>query len=295
VLVQVIHVLDHPALHGSAHRDVVEHREVLDVLAEPDAACVRAHRHVELCGHQHHGEVFVHAAKTAAVDLAEIDGPGLQQLFEHDSVGAVLPGGNANRPHGARDRGMAEDVVRARRLFDPPRIQIRERAHAIDRLPHVPLLIRIDHQLSHRADRVSDQFDAPAIVFGPSANLDLEMRPAVGDRLTAQVSDRVVAVTHPPDRRRVRGIPARQKIALAIRLRWYEAFEDIDRLVRTERVGDVAEVDARHELLRRHVGQQLPERPALGLRVEIPHGVDDRGKRQVDDPLLRSKPSKLRI
>ena len=31
---------------------------------------------------------------------------------------------------------------------------------------------------------------------------------------------------------------------------------------------------------RRHVREQLPDRFALDLRVEIPHGVDDGGERE---------------
>src|SRR4051812_30925372 len=41
VLVQVVHVLADAILEGGAQRDVVEDREVLDVLAESDAAGVR--------------------------------------------------------------------------------------------------------------------------------------------------------------------------------------------------------------------------------------------------------------
>ena len=46
---------------------------------------------------------------------------------------------------------------------------------------------------------------------------------------------------------------------------------------------------------RRHVGQQLPDRLALGLGVEIPHRVDDRGHRDVDDTLLGTEPAQLRV
>ena len=51
----------------------------------------------------------------------------------------------------------------------------------------------------------------------------------------------------------------------------------------------------RDELLRRHVGQQLPERLALGLRPQIPDRVDDGGGGQVDDALLRADPAQLAV
>ena len=47
-------------------RDVVEHRQVLDVLAQSDAARMRADRHAELRRHQQHREHLVDAAQPAA-------------------------------------------------------------------------------------------------------------------------------------------------------------------------------------------------------------------------------------
>ena len=72
-------------------------------------------------------------------------------------------------------------------------------------------------------------------------------------------------------------------------------FEQPDRLLRCQRVGHVAEVDARHELFWSHVDQQSPQRLALGLRVQIPHGVDDGRRRQVDDAFLRTDPAELTV
>ena len=71
--------------------------------------------------------------------------------------------------------------------------------------------------------------------------------------------------------------------------------EHLERFVRRERVGDVAEVDARDDLARRHVGEQLPQRLASRLRVQVPDGVDDRGQREVDDALLGPEPAQLRV
>ena len=92
MLVQVVHVLDDPTVHRSADGDVVEDREVLDVLAQADAAGVRADGHAELGGQQQDGEDLVDAAEPAAVDLADADGVRLEELLEHDPVVAVLAG-----------------------------------------------------------------------------------------------------------------------------------------------------------------------------------------------------------
>ncbi len=52
LLVQVVHVLEDPVLKGGTDVDVVEDREVLHVLAQADAARVRADGHLKLPGHQ---------------------------------------------------------------------------------------------------------------------------------------------------------------------------------------------------------------------------------------------------
>src|SRR5882762_6600729 len=73
MLVQVIDVLDHAAVHRARDRDVVEHRQVLHVLAQPDAAGMRADRHAESRGEQDDRQVFVDPAEAATVDLAEVN------------------------------------------------------------------------------------------------------------------------------------------------------------------------------------------------------------------------------
>src|SRR6266542_1371810 len=153
---------------------------------------VRPDGHAELRGHQHDGEVLVHAAEPAAVDLAEVDRFGLQQLLEDDAVLRVLAGGHADRAYGVPYRRMSQHVVRARRLLDPPRIELRERLDAIDRLVDVPTLVRVDHQPVLRADLFTHQADARRIVPRRGAHFDLEMRPALRQRLAAQMTDLLV-------------------------------------------------------------------------------------------------------
>ncbi len=69
--------------------------------------------------------------------------------------------------------------------------------------------------------------------------------------------------------------------------------EDGQRFLAREGVGDVTEVDAVDDLLRRHVGQQLPQRLALHRGDQVPHRVDQRRRRQVDHALLRPHPAQL--
>ena len=76
---------------------------------------------------QDHGEVLVDAAQPAAVDLAEADRLGLQQLLEDHAVGGVLAGRHADRRDRPGDRRVAQHVVRAGRLLDPPQVERRQR------------------------------------------------------------------------------------------------------------------------------------------------------------------------
>src|SRR5262245_52182915 len=69
VLVQMIDIFDDPSLHRPRYRDEVEHRQMLHVLAEPNAAGMRTHRYAELRGHQDDRQILVHTAEAAAVDL----------------------------------------------------------------------------------------------------------------------------------------------------------------------------------------------------------------------------------
>ena len=75
VLVEVVDVLDHAVGQVGRDADVVEDREVLDELAEADAAGVRADGHPELRREQDHRERLVHASEPARVDLAERRSP----------------------------------------------------------------------------------------------------------------------------------------------------------------------------------------------------------------------------
>ena len=200
------------------HGDVVEHREVLDELAEADAAGVRAHRHAELRGHQDDGEVFVHAAEPAAVDLAEADRAGLQQLLEDHAIRAVLAGRDADRRDGPRDRRVSEHVVRTRRLLDPPQVEVR-RARGRARSPR-PRPSSGWRRSSACSSGRSPRRTSPtrrASSSGRRADLHLEMRPARRPAPRGTARGSVVRVAHPADGRRVGGIAVAEQLALRAR------------------------------------------------------------------------------
>src|SRR6185369_2512636 len=141
----------------------------------------------------------------------------LQQLFEDDAVLRVLPGGDAHRPHAFPDRRMTEHVVRARWLFDPEEIEIRQRADTVDRFLDVPALIGVDHQLVLRSDLLTDESDAGTIVLNRRANFDLEVRPSFRGRFPAEMTNLFVRIADPPGGRGVGGVAIAEKLRFPLR------------------------------------------------------------------------------
>ena len=112
VLVEMVDVLDPSVVGRATHGDEVEHRQVLNHLAQADASRVRAHGHAELGGEQEDGEVLVDATDPAGVDLHDIDRLGLEHLLEDDPVLDVLTRRDPYRVHRSTDGEVAEHVVR---------------------------------------------------------------------------------------------------------------------------------------------------------------------------------------
>lgn len=143
VFVQVIDVLYDAILHRAGDAKEIKDGKMLDVLAQADTAGMWANGHTELCGHEDDGKVFVHAGYAAAVDLADIDGTGLQKLLEHDGVVTMLARGYA---YGCftSDAGMAEDVIGTCRLFHPPGRYFRKQVGTSDGFVYAPFLVGVD-------------------------------------------------------------------------------------------------------------------------------------------------------
>src|SRR5438874_429328 len=69
----------------------------------------------------------------------------------------------------------------------------------------------------------------------------------------------------------------------------------VQRFTGSQGIADVAEIDAGDKLLRRHIGEQLPERLALNLGPQVPDRVNHSGGSQVHSSLLRSDPAQLTV
>src|SRR6267154_2234645 len=101
---------------------------------------MRANWNFELRREQQYRERLVESAQAASVELAEIDRTSLHQLLEHHAIGRMLAGRNSNRSNRASNRGETKDIVGTGRLFDPQRLESRERTHEFDRLVDIPRL-----------------------------------------------------------------------------------------------------------------------------------------------------------
>src|SRR5450759_2142795 len=160
VLVEMVDVFARSVVKRSADGYVVKDREVLDVFAQANPTRMRAYRHPELGGQQQHGDNLIDPAQSAAVDLAEVNGPGLQKLLPHHAVVHVLAGRDTDGRYRLADAAVAEDVIGTGRFLDPPRLHLSKAAHRIDRLVDSPDLVRVDHQLPIRSDGRS-QYSCP--------------------------------------------------------------------------------------------------------------------------------------
>ncbi len=295
VLVQVVDVLDHATLTAAADGDEVEHGKVLHGLAEADAAGMRADRHAELRGEQQVRDVLVDAAHADGVDLHDGDGIGLQQLLEDHPVLRVLAGGDADGGDAAGDLGVAEDVVGTGGLLDPGRVELREGVHPLDRLGDLPALVGVDRDREIRSAHLARLAEAADVVVEVCTDLELDLREAVGHRLASQALQLLVGVAEPAGARRVPRVSGGDQLLLAGPPSRFGVTQDAQRILAGERVGQVAEVHEVDELLRRHPGEELPERETCALGLDVPQGVDHGADRHVHDALLRAEPAQLRV
>ena len=85
----------------------------------------RVQRLVELCSHQHDGHDLVQSAQTTSIRLDVVQRLRLQELLEHDTILAMLAGGDFDvvLAQGSADSGVAEDVVRGGRFLDEERFE----------------------------------------------------------------------------------------------------------------------------------------------------------------------------
>ncbi len=219
-------------------------------LAQAHAPGMGHHGHAEAVGEQLHREHLVDAGQPAGIDLGVSDRVGLEQLLEHDPVLDVLSRGDPDRRHATRDRGVAQDVVGARGLLDPHRADLGERVHPLDGLRDAPHLVGIDHQVAVGADHLPRDACPSEVIREVTPDLELDMVEAVRDRLLAQPPDLLVVVAQPARRGGVRGVAVTLERLDACRASGCLLSEGRQRLRRCQGIGEIAEVDQVHQLLR---------------------------------------------
>lgn len=295
MLVQVIDVLEDTVGPWPADADEIEHREVLDHLAQAHAAGVRADGHAEFRGEQQDRQVLVDAGHPAGVDGQHVRRPRLQDLLEDHPVGDVLTDGDLGGRGRRADLGQAKDLIRARRLLHPVRVPGRERGDRRGGLGDPPPLVGVDRDLDAGPHRVPGEGHAPHVVGDVGAHLELDLGEPVGDRLAGQLDELLVGVADPAGRGGVGGVAVALQLSDPGVLPRLRRAQDGECLVRGERVVQVAEVDQADDLLGRHVGEQPPHRLARHLGGEVPGGVDHRADGHVHDALLRTEPAELAV
>jgi len=94
-----------------------------NVLAQAHPSGMRTYGNAKLGCHQQNGENLAHTSEADGVDLADVDGFGLEKLLEDHPVMRMLTGRDANtvRLKSLSDGGMAEDIVRSSGFLNEPR------------------------------------------------------------------------------------------------------------------------------------------------------------------------------
>lgn len=123
-------------------------------------------RDTKLGGHQQYRENLTHTSETDGVNLADIDCFSLEKLLENNSIVSMFTSRDTDpiRLESLSDGSMPEDIVWSSRLLDEPRrrrsgrpshnwgsshtprLNFGQAFGILDRLVHVPHLVRVNHQ-----------------------------------------------------------------------------------------------------------------------------------------------------
>ena len=206
VVVEVIDEFDEAVGHGGADGDVVEVREMLHQFAQSDSAGVRADGNSELGGQEQDGKVLVDSAHTCRIDLYDIDRAGPEQLLEHDPVGHRLAGRYTHGLNSFADLSVPKDVVGAGRLFNPPRLVIRECSNPFHGLGDLPPLVGVDSDTDVFTDSCTGQGEAPPILVEVGADFEFDHPKPFAHGFLAEPDEFLVAVAQPSGSRGVGGV-----------------------------------------------------------------------------------------
>lgn len=141
-----------------------------------------------------------------------------------------------------------------------------------------PYLVGIHHQDVALVipNSLTGNLQAALVILEASTNLQLEVLVSLRNTLIKQLLQLLLAVAQPTSTGGVRRHSlAGLGLLDTIRLASLDLLEHGQRLLGGDSIGDVAEVNAAHELLGGHVRDDAPDRLAQGLGPQIPESVDD--------------------
>lgn len=145
---------------------------------------------------------------------------------------------------------MTQNIVGARRFFDPQWLEIFQLLHPFDRLINVEDLVRIQHERRLITDFVSHQLAAFNVAIQVKADLDLESCEAQFLVLVAQRNHFLVAIAKPAGRCSVSQISVLHQLIRSRLFPRLVLLQQQNRFRLRENIGAVAKVDAVHEKLK---------------------------------------------
>jgi len=179
MFVLIIDIFNHSAIHRAGYRHIIEHREVTHGLAQTHAAGVRADGLVELLCQQVFEHDLLRTGHSGGVNLHDAEGVGLQVLLVQNAALHLFAGGDLDGIDGARNRGVANHVIRAGRLLDPRQIEVVELVDPVDGGGNIPHLVGVHGEAHVGADGLTGLGQAAQIVIDILADLKLNLLEAL--------------------------------------------------------------------------------------------------------------------
>jgi len=222
-----------------------------DMLAQTHTPGMRADRDTKLGGHQQNSEHLTHTSEADGVNLADVDGFSLEQLLEDHPVMCMFACRDANTIwlESLSDGGMTEDIVWSSGLFNEPGgrrsewprgksrspvpgLNFSQAFGVLDRLIHLPNLVRVNHQYRTRRSSIfslqswavriqrllalgkvlrivddgSDEFTSSEVRLEVTSDFHLEVVETFRDSFFRQAKDLLIRVSEPACRSDVGGI-----------------------------------------------------------------------------------------
>ena len=265
-------------------------------LAQAHAAGVRADGLIELLCQQVFEHDFLRTGHSGGVDLHDAKGVGLQILLVQNTALHLLAGGYLDGIDGARDRGVADHIIRAGRLLHPCQIEVVELVDPVDGGGHIPHLVGVHSEAHIGANSLAGLGQTAQIVIDVLTDLELDLLESLDlGFLLGKGHHLLIRVAKPAGSGRIAGVADLKQVLDALSLALLPLFEYLDGFFRAQGVGHVTEIERRDQLLRIHLAQQQPQRLACALGLDIPQRGEHRTDGHMLNALFGAEPAQLGI